>query len=121
MIVTLQHIPPTKIQRLTARTKKMDLLEVLGLVTLAGPLVPLVIVNVLVRVIIIYWELPCRLNAHLVLMVMTITASKKPRHVYSAIGVPTEGTVAVHQEVHAAKAIVNHALMEHIHHLKIHV
>jgi hypothetical protein len=55
--VTLQHIPPTKIQRLTARTKKMDLLEVLGLVTLAGPLVPLVIVNVLVRVIFIFWEL----------------------------------------------------------------
>ena len=53
-------------------------------------------------------------------MVMTITATKKPRHVYSAIGVPTEGAVAVHQEVHAAKAIVNDALMEHIHHLKIH-
>jgi hypothetical protein len=56
MIVTLQHIPSTKIQRLTAQTKKMDLLEVLGLVTLAGPLVPLVIVNVLVLVIIICWE-----------------------------------------------------------------
>jgi hypothetical protein len=51
---------------------------------------------------------------------MTISASKQPRRVYSAIGGPTEWNVAVHQEVHAAKADVSDALMEHIHHLKIH-